>query len=197
MSPCDSENCSYVFCQTCIEQWNKKSCLVCRTACREWKHSALAEHLIWQLHLHCPFEYGWKGWKGTYGDCHTSHYLKCPSVRDISIRIMELFLWFLSFEYCHYHITSTLLATHITHECALAPSICNACSSSFLMGHVERECLKNYGSREYIERGLFAKHELETRNEHFYLVKQAITARLENMTCLIHSSYLKETRFAE
>eukprot|EP00871_Galdieria_phlegrea_P000634 jgi/Galph1/1571/GphlegSOOS_G260.1 len=73
ISPYVSENCIHVFCKACIEQWNQKSCPTCRTVCKEWKPSLLAEYLILQLRLQCPFECGWKG---TFSEYHTSHQLK-------------------------------------------------------------------------------------------------------------------------
>eukprot|EP00871_Galdieria_phlegrea_P005067 jgi/Galph1/5561/GphlegSOOS_G4234.1 len=211
-------NCSHVFCQTCIEQWNKKSCPVCRAACRQWKPLALAEHLIWQLHLQCPFECGWTG---TYFDYHTSHHLKCPNeVGKCSICHSQMkrseffnshggncFCSFLPCEYCHYQIPSQLLATHVAHECALAPSICSACGISFstwksMIRHVEKDCkvvekcpYYDCGCTEYIERGLLPKHELEVIKEHVYLVKQNMTARLDKMTGLIHSLLSKGNSF--
>eukprot|EP00871_Galdieria_phlegrea_P000513 jgi/Galph1/1462/GphlegSOOS_G146.1 len=47
ISPYVSENCIHVFCKACIEQWNQKSCPTCRTVCKEWKPSLLAEHLFY------------------------------------------------------------------------------------------------------------------------------------------------------
>eukprot|EP00871_Galdieria_phlegrea_P003579 jgi/Galph1/4221/GphlegSOOS_G2904.1 len=158
ISPYFLENYIHVFCKTCIEQWNQKSCPTCRTVCKEWKPSVLAEYLILQLHLQCPFECGWKG---TFGEYHTSHQLKCPeevgkcSLCHLPMKRSEFFDWhygnchngFAPCEYCHGDIPSTLLDAHVAHECALAPSICSACGISFstwqsMIRHIEKDCVK-------------------------------------------------------